>query len=182
MSDAPVARPQGCVFIAQSLDGYIARPDGAIDWLLPFQDTGEDAGFDAFLATIDVLLMGRNTYDTVLGFGGAWPFAGKQVVVLTHRPPTPVADETFAHGEPAAVMARLGQAGARRVYVDGGDVIRQWWAADLLDELTVTTVPLCLGAGLALFGAGGPERALTLASSRAFPSGLLQARYLVPRT
>lgn len=173
-------RPRCSVFIATSLDGFIARKDGAIDWLSSVESPGEDYGYAAFFATVDTLVVGRKTYDTVLGFPD-WPWAGKRVVVLTHRPPAaPRADETFCSEAPAALVERLGEAGSRRVYVDGGVVVQQFLAADQIDDLTLSVLPILLGEGVPLFGPG-PERHLELASSRAFPKGLVQLEYRRPR-
>jgi dihydrofolate reductase len=167
------ARPTCCVFIATSLDGFIARQDGSIDWLKTVERPGEDYGYADFAASIDTLLVGRKTYDTVLGFD-AWPYAGKRVAVLTRRPPAPKHDERFVSGDPASVLKSLPD--ARRIYVDGGDVIQQFLAAGLIDELTLSTIPLLLGEGIPLFGKA-PERRFTLESSKHFPSGLVQSRY-----
>jgi len=162
------------VYIATSVDGYIARPDGGIDWLDRVQVAGEDYGWAAFYGSVDTLVMGRGTYDKALSFD-AWPYAGKRVVVLTHRPSPSRFGEQFASGSPTEVLAGL--ADARHVYVDGGQVIRQFLAADLIDDLTISVVPVLLGAGLRLFPGGEGEHALALQSSRGFASGLVQLRY-----
>jgi dihydrofolate reductase len=168
-------RPRCSVFIATSADGYIARRDGAIDWLDRVQ--GPDYGYAAFFDAIDTLVIGRATYDTMLGFGD-WPYAGKRVIVLTHRPTAPRRDETFLSATPAELLAQLPD--ARRIYVDGGDVIRQFLAADLIDDLTLSIVPIVLGDGLRLFAGGEGEHTLALESSQAWPTGLVQLRYRVP--
>lgn len=175
------SRPQCSVFIASSLDGYIARVDGSLDWLSVVEREGEDYGYRAFVDGVDALVMGRKTYDTVLGFD-EWPFAGKRCVVLTHaRPTSPRADEEFASGAPAALLEQLGRQGVRRVYVDGGTVIRQFLAAGLIDDLTLSVIPVLLGEGIRLFDAeprgGAPAAALRLTSARNFESGLVQLRY-----
>lgn len=169
-------RPRCSVFIATSLDGFVARPDGRLDWLEPVQAPGEDYGYQGFFDAVDTLAVGRTTYDVALGFS-PWPWAGKRVVVLTHRPPAPRHGESFFAGEPAALVARLGRDGARRVYVDGGHVISQFLAAGLVDDLTISVVPVVLGDGIRLFRAPLPERALALEGARTFPTGLVQLRY-----
>jgi dihydrofolate reductase len=163
------------VFIAASVDGFIARADGSIDWLDAVQRPGEDYGFARFYETVDALVMGRRTYETALGFP-AWPYAGKRCVVLAHAARPARHGEEFAAGDVRAVVDRLGADGVRRVYVDGGDVISQLLAAGLIDDLTLSIVPVLLGAGARLFGAM-PERTLVLEESRAYPSGLVQLRY-----
>ena len=149
------------MFIATSLDGYIARPDGRLDWLEPMHVPGEDRGYQAFLDTVDTIVVGRGTYDVVLGFS-SWPYVGKRVVVLTHRPAAPRHGEEFFEGDPAALVGRLARDGARRVYVDGGAVISQFLAAGLVDDLTINVVPIVLGEGLRLFHSPLPERAVEL--------------------
>jgi dihydrofolate reductase len=168
-------RPTCAVFIATSLDGYIARSGGGLDWLKQVEQEGEDYGYAAFAASVDALILGRKTYDTVLGFG-AWPYEGKRVAVLTRRPPAPRFGEEFLSGTPAEILAKL--AGVRRAYVDGGDVIGQFLSAGLIDELTISTVPILLGAGIPLFRGNGLERRLVLQRSRRWPSGLVQSTYL----
>lgn len=170
------ARPRCSVYIATSLDGYIARPDGGIDWLSAVERPGEDYGFAAFYASVDALVMGRKTWETALGFP-EWPYAGRRVAVMSSRPRTPRHGETFHAGAPAGLLAALAADGVRHVYVDGGATIRSFLAAGLVDELTVSIVPVLLGAGIPLFGDGVPEKTLSLQSSRAFGSGLVQLRY-----
>lgn len=170
-------RPRCAVFIATSLDGFIALPDGSVKWLDAVRLDGEDYGFDAFFASVDTLLMGRLTWETVVGLG-EWPYAGKRVVVLTHRPAAAAHGEVFRAGEPAALVAGLQAEGARRIYVDGGQVISQFLRAGLVDELTISIVPTLLGHGIPLFQGETPRRALRLASSHVYPSGLVQLRYV----
>lgn len=169
-------RPRCSVFIAASLDGYIARPDGTFDFLSIVERPGEDYGFADFFATIDALLIGRNTYETALGFP-EWPYAGKRCVVLTHRETPSVHGEQFFAGEPQALLEQLALAGAQRVYVDGGAVIREFLVQDLLDDLTVSIIPTLLGKGVPLFGSEVPEQRLTLESCKAYESGLVQLCY-----
>jgi dihydrofolate reductase len=166
--------PRFSVFIATSLDGYIARPDGNIDWLQIVHPLDESHGYDAFFASIDALVVGRGTYDTAAGFP-EWPYAGKRVVVLTRRPAEPREGVTFAAGTAREIAATLGD--AKRVYVDGGDVIRQFLAADLIDDMTISIVPILLGDGLRLFDRGIAEHRLELENQRSWPSGLVQLRY-----
>jgi dihydrofolate reductase len=167
------SRPTCCVFIATSLDGFIAKKDGAIDWLKTVEREGEDYGYAEFAASIDTLIVGRGTYDTVLGFD-AWPWDGKNVVVATHRPTRPKKNELFASGDPATLLRAIPS--AKRCYVDGGKLIQQFLAAGLIDELTLSVLPILLGEGIPLFGASA-ERRFQLLSSSSFPSGLVQSKY-----
>lgn len=181
MSDG-TGRPQFSVFIATGVDGYIARVGGGLDWLEIVHPLDETHGYDAFMRSVDTVVIGRGTYDTVLGFD-AWPYTGKRVIVMTRRPLATApahGEETFA-GEAAAVAVRVAGAGAQRVYVDGGDVIRQCFAARLIDDVTISIVPIVLGGGIRLFAGGEGEQRLELEGQRAWGSGLVQMRYRVVR-
>ena len=171
-----MARPRCSVFIATSLDGFIARADGAIDWLSIVETPGEDYGYARFFAGVDALILGRRTYDTALGFP-AWPFGGKRCVVFTHDPPAARHGERFHSGSPAALLAELHAAGVARAYVDGGALIRSFLREDLIDDITLSIVPVLLGDGIRLFDASVPARRLRLTDSRAFASGLVQVQY-----
>lgn len=166
------------VFIAASLDGFIAGPGDDLSWLP--QASGEDYGFDAYMAATAALLMGRSTYDVVAGFE-EWPYGDTPVFVATTRPLEPVTPTVrTVSGEPGALLAALDAAGiAGGVYVDGGTLIRQFLDAGLIDEATVTVIPVILGAGTPLFAGAGQRHALELVSAAPFPSGLVQLRYRV---
>ena len=168
--------PRFSVFIATSLDGYIARRNGAIDWLSIVHPVDEAHGYGAFMATVDAIVVGRGTYDTVLGFE-EWPYGGKRVAVMTHRPARPRHGEEFFSGSAAELAARLQD--ARRVYVDGGKVVSQFLAAGLIDDMTISVIPIILGEGLRLFPGGEGEHRLELEGQRSWPSGMVQMRYRV---
>jgi dihydrofolate reductase len=168
---------QCSVFIATSVDGFIARGDGGLDWLSGFQEEGQDYGYARFAASVDAVVLGRATYDVVLGFG-AWPYAGKRVAVMTHRPLEGRHGEEVFAGGAGELAAKLAAEGARRVYVDGGQVIRQFLAAGLIDDVTLSVIPVILGDGIRLFeGGGAPEQWLALEGVEPYPSGLVQLRY-----
>ena len=169
-------RPRCSVYIATSLDGFIARPNGSIDWLSIVQQSGEDYGYGTFFSSVDALIVGRRTYDTVLGFP-SWPYAGKRCVVLTHDPPPAQHKESFHTGDVASLLEQLHGEGVRHAYIDGGVVIRSFLDAMVVDDLTISVVPVILGNGVPLFQNGGVEQRLRLVSSRAFASGLVQITY-----
>lgn len=171
-----MARPRVAVYIATSLDGCIARADGSLDWLERVQAAGEDNGYGAFMDAVDALVLGRTTWDTVVGFG-EWPYAAKRVVVLTHRPLDAAHGEAAHAGALLPLLERLGAEGVRRVYLDGGVAIRQGLAEGVVDELTLSVVPVLLGGGIGLFGPGLPPLDLRWVEARRFPSGLVQSRY-----
>ena len=164
------------VFIAVSLDGFIARPDGGIDWLARVERPGEDYGYQRFHDSIDAVVIGRKTYEVALGFP-TWPYLGRSCHVLTHRPLASRHGEVPYDGPPAALIARLQATQTRRAYVDGGSVIRQLLAAGSITDITLSIIPVLLGAGIRLFGDTGGDRPLRLAATRTFASGLVQLEY-----
>ena len=169
-------RPRVSAFLGASLDGFIAESDGGLGFLKPFEQ--EEHGYAAFYATVDTLLMGRKTYETVLGFE-TWPFAERRVAVLTRTPRTPRFGERFLAGEPTEVLDVLARQGARHVYADGGEVVTQFLAAGCLDSLVVSVVPVILGTGIPLFATSPGRHALRLETVRTLESGLVQLRYRI---
>lgn len=168
------------VFVGTSLDGFIARPDGSFDFL---PDDPEPHGFEEFLASVDAIVMGRNTFEIVLPFP-EWPYGDKRVVVLSSR----ALDLSAAKGRveqmsgtPADVVAQLAASGAAHLYIDGGITIQQFLRAGLIDRLIVTRVPVLIGQGIPLFGSLPHDVKLQHIATRAFPSGLVQSEYSVAR-
>ncbi|ADY27818.1 bifunctional deaminase-reductase domain protein (plasmid) [Deinococcus proteolyticus MRP] len=169
-------------FLAASLDGFIAREDGALDWLPQPEAEGEDYGYTEFFARIDALVMGRRTFEVVSGFT-PWPYGDKPVVVLSRTltpADLPVHLPLRLHAGPLLELLRQLEAeGVRRVYADGGQVVQEFIRAGRLNELTLTTVPVLLGRGRPLFGAVGEDVPLELLESRSFAGGLVQSRYAI---
>lgn len=168
-------------YIATSLDGYIARTDGAIDWLPAPEPGGDDYGYYAFMDSIDAIVMGRNTYELVLTFGG-WHYQ-KPVVVLSTRGVAIAPDlesKVFqTSGSPSEVRAFCTARGWNSLYIDGGVTIQRFIAAGLLDRIIVTRVPVLLGSGLSLFGAVPSDVKLTHVATRGYETGLVQSEYSV---
>jgi dihydrofolate reductase len=173
----------GHVFIATSLDGFIARLDGRLDWLLSRDHGDEDHGYDAFIAGMDAILMGSGSYDTVAGFD-PWPY-DLPVVVLSSRlagstvPPHLAGRVRFSAETPTQAMQSLAAEGHARVYVDGGQVVQSCLRAGLIAELTLSTIPVLIGSGRPLFGPLPADLALQHIATRSFPSGLVQSQYRV---
>ncbi|HEY8575232.1 MAG TPA: dihydrofolate reductase family protein [Devosia sp.] len=173
----------GHVFIATSLDGFIARENGEIDWLLQHDQAGEDHGYDEFIKDIDTIVMGRGTFEAVQGMG-EW-FYNRPVVVLSsslslQAVPEHLAGKVrFSDKSPSEVMAMLEEEGIKRVYVDGGKVIQSFLSLNMIKDMVITRIPILLGAGRPLFG--GIQRDIPLGhiSTRSFPSGLVQSSYRV---
>ncbi len=142
------------VFIATSIDGFIARADGALDWL-PL-DGGEPHGYAEFMNTVDAIVIGRKTFETVLAFD-SWPYDKKPVVVLSSRPSDLVAPDgavcDMMAGTPKEIVTRLAERGMKHLYIDGGVTIQRFLEAGLIQRLTITRIPVLLGSGIPLFGA-----------------------------
>jgi dihydrofolate reductase len=167
------------VFVGVSVDGFMARLDGALDFLPP--GGGEPHGYDEFMATVDALVIGRNTYETVLGFD-AWPYGRKPVFVLSaHVLPAPPAGAVFEHlsGSPKTIAVALAARGFKHVYVDGGVTIQGFLREGLIQRLVVTRVPVLIGTGIPLFGAVPHDIALRHIATRDYASGLVQSEYEV---
>jgi len=173
--------PTAHVFIATSLDGFIARPDGDIDWLLQRDDPSEDHGYSAFIADKEVIVMGRGSYEKVRTFD-TW-FYDRPVIVLSEQladSPVPEALKgklRFSDLAPKDLMAELESQGVQRVYVDGGRVVQSFLRDGLVTDMVITTVPVLIGSGRPLFGGLERDVDLKLVSSRSFPSGLVQSTY-----
>ncbi len=188
MTSADGPRLRTSVFIAASLDGFIAREDGGIEWLEASggeaPDPAEDYGYAEFFATVDALVMGRGTYEKVLTFG-AWPYGSTQVVVLTSRPLDMPANHAgtveVMNATPVEVVAWLASRSHRHAYIDGGRTIQGFLASGMLDRLIVTRIPVLLGSGRPLFGPLPGDIRLQHVRTRDFPSGLVQSEYRVVR-
>jgi dihydrofolate reductase len=167
------------VFVGVSVDGFIARAGGGLDWLPP--GGGEAHGYDEFMATVDALVIGRKTFETVLAMDG-WPYGEKPVFVLSSRPlaaaPAGAVVERM-QGDPVGICAQLDRRGIGHVYVDGGITIQRFLAAGLIQRLVVTRVPVLIGTGIPLFGALPRDVVLRHVATRQYPSGLVQSEYEV---
>ena len=173
------------VFVATSLDGFIARTNGELDWLDSANATvpkGGDCGYLAFFDSIDALIMGRKTYQKVLSFG-KWPYESKPVIVLSSNKikiPDPMA-QTVSHSSefPKELCKRLEKEGAERLYVDGGFTINRFLAEGLINDLTITVVPVILGGGIPLFGNLKKDIPLKHIATKTYDFGFVQLTYEV---
>jgi len=168
------------VFCGVSVDGFLARPNHALDFL----DAGgqEPHGFEEFYGSVDVVVIGRGTFEVVLTFGG-WPYGKKSVVVLSSRPLdlSSIQSGTVEQmsGEPAEIATRLENRGFQHAYIDGGITIQRFLAAGLIDRMIVTRVPVLIGEGIPLFGPVPRDIELRHVATRSFPGGLVQSEYEV---
>lgn len=166
------------VFCGVSVDGFLARPDHSLDFL----DTGgtEPHGFEEFYRSVDVVVIGRKTFEVVLTFG-KWSYGKKPVVVLSSRPldfsqiKGGVVEQMS--GQPAEIVAQLQSRGFKRVYVDGGITIQRFLAAGAVDRLIVTRVPVLIGMGIPLFGPLTHDIPLHHVATRSYSGGLVQSEY-----
>lgn len=167
------------VFVGTSLDGFIARMNGDFDFL----DAGgnEPHGYEEFIATVDALVMGRNTYETVLAFD-TWPYGSKPVFVLSSRPLAPAPAGAVVEqmaGDPAAIVSQLEARGIGHAYIDGGVTIQRFLQAGLIQRLIITRVPVLIGSGIPLFGPLQRDILLRHVATRQYAGGLVQSEYVI---
>jgi dihydrofolate reductase len=168
------------VFVGTSVDGFIARPHGELDFLP--QGGGEPHGYNEFIATVDVIVIGRKTFETVLGFSG-WPYGNTPVVVLSTRPldfsTLPGARVEQMSGFPEEIVVQLSSREFQHAYIDGGDTILRFLRAGLIQRLTITRVPVLIGEGIPLFGALPRDLRLRHVRTQQYTSGLVKTEYEV---
>jgi dihydrofolate reductase len=172
--------PRITYYVAASVDGFIATPDGGVGWLDDFNGTGEDYGYAAFLGSVDALLIGSSTYEQVLTFG-PWPYADLPTWVFSQRAIEPAGSSvTVTDADPTDVGAELDARGVEHAWlVGGGRLAQSFRARGLITDLIVSVMPVVLGAGVPLFAPGEPTP-LELVSSEAFPGGVVQSHYVSP--
>jgi len=170
-------RPRIRLYLAISIDGYIADNSGGVGWLHPYES--EDVGFADFLTEIDIIISGRATYEQALGFG-EWPYAGKRVVVLTSRPlegNPPAGVESYS-GDIRQLAAILKQDSGRDIWLLGGALVAQdFLAADLIDTVELYVAPVILGGGIPLFARTQKSRTLQLTDTRRYNNGIVGLIY-----
>lgn len=173
----------GHVFIATSLDGFIARLDGDIEWLHHIDSKGEDHGYEAMIEAVDGIIMGRNTFEKVLRFS-EWPYS-KPVIVLSGSlnsddlPDTLRSEVEVSSATPKALTEVLKQRGWRRAYIDGGQVIQSFLREGLVATLQIARIPRLIGQGVPLFGALESDIILEHIETQSFPSGLISSVYRI---
>ena len=168
------------VFVGTSVDGFIARKDGRFDFLPP--GGGEPHGYDEFIASVDVVVFGRHTFDVVLKLP-EWPFdKKKRIVVLSSR----TLDLSSArgaveqmNGTPEEVAARLEASGAKHAYIDGGVTVQRFLRSGLIQKMVITRVPVLIGEGIPLFGSLPRDVRLKHVATRQYKSGMVQSEYEV---
>lgn len=168
------------LFIATSLDGYIAKPDDDISFLKLVEKDGEDYGYARFSDTIDTLIVGRKTYDYVLKEIGSSHYDNGQrdIYVITRNQRPGVGRTTFYTGSLTELVNRLKAEKGKNIYCDGGaEVINELLKQDLIDEFIISVIPVLLGDGTRLFKDGRPEQTLELITAKTYETGLTQLHY-----
>lgn len=168
------------LFIATSLDGYIAKPNDDLSFLKLVEKEGEDYGYEKFTATIDTIILGRKTYDYVLReIGSSHYDNGKRnVFVITRTEKPSVGKTTFYTGNLTELVQHLKSGSGNNIYCDGGaEIINELLRNDLIDEIIISIIPVLVGNGTRLFNAGRPEQQLELVNSKTFDTGLTQLHY-----
>jgi dihydrofolate reductase len=173
------------VYIATSTDGFIAKPDGDIEWLHrpEYSATAlEGLSYDDFISTVDALVMGRNTFEKVLSFD-SWPYEATPVVALSSSEldiPQHLKELVRVESSsPEELVSMLASEGMQHLYIDGGVTIQRFLQAGLIHEITITHIPVLLGAGIPLFGSLGSEVPLRLLAATSSDNGFVQLRYEV---
>ena len=170
------------VFIATSLDGYIAKPDGGLDWLMQADKSGgqDDHGYKAFSDSVDCMVLGRNSFEMVLSFP-EWSYEGKRVIVLSNSlkeiPEKAIGKIELFSGSLTELMHKLEQDGCKRLYIDGGKTIQSFLREALITDMTITTIPILLGEGIPLFGKTDKDIELKHVKIESFQSGFVQSTY-----
>ncbi|MCB0649552.1 MAG: dihydrofolate reductase [Saprospiraceae bacterium] len=169
------------IFIAMSLDGFIAKPDDDLSFLKAVEKEGEDYGYEAFTSGIDTLIIGRKTYDYVVREIGSQHYdnGSNDVYIITRKPKPRKGKTIFYSGDLKELVLKLKSESGKDIYCDGGaEIIHQLLVQDLVDELIISIIPVLLGEGTRLFKKGRPEQTLKLQSIKSFETGLVQVNYL----
>ncbi|WKN43045.1 dihydrofolate reductase family protein [Tunicatimonas pelagia] len=166
------------LYISCSLDGYIAQPNDDLSFLDRVQKEGEDYGYDNFVSTVDTVIVGRKTYDWVVGQGYDFPHADKESYIITRTPRSKEGNITFYTDDLSALVRQLKSREGKNIFCDGGaEIVNQLLQEKLFDELILSVVPVLVGDGTRLFQDGRPEQVLDLVSTKNFDTGLVQLHY-----
>jgi dihydrofolate reductase len=166
------------LYIAMSLDGYIAKPDDDIGFLSVVEQEGQDYGYEAFVKTVDAVIVGRKTYEKVISMGFDFPHADKDSYVNTRTPRPDIGKVKFYTGDLKSLVQKLKSKEGKNIYCDGGaEIVNELLKFDLIDEFVISLIPILVGHGIRLFKDGRPEQKLELVSAKSFEKGLVQLRY-----
>ena len=166
------------VYIASSLDGYIAKTGDDLSFLSIVEQPGQDYGYAEFISSVDTIVIGRRTFDWVMQHAPSYAHPEKEVFVITKTPRESLGNTRFYNGDLLTLIKDLKAAPGKNIFCDGGaTLVNQLAAADLVDEYVISVIPVLIGEGIRLFADGRPEQRFELVRSAAFPSGLVQSHY-----
>ena len=166
------------LYIATSLDGYIAKPNDDLSFLNRVQREGEDYGYANFIATVDTVMLGRRTYDWVMSQVAEFPHADKESYVITRTPRPPEGNVQFYSGDVKQLVKELKRQTGKHIFCDGGaELVNELLQHKLIDEFIISVIPILLGSGIRLFNNGRPEQDLELIAIQQFDTGLTQLHY-----
>lgn len=169
---------QVILYIAMSVDGYIATEDNDLSFLSTVESPGEDYGYAEFIKTIDTVIMGRKTYEKVLSFGIEFPHKDKKCYVISRSKTGKDENVEFYNGSLTKLIEDIRKTDGKHIFCDGGaEIVFECMKSKLIDKYIISIIPHLLGSGISLFKSGRPEQSLTLTSSKAFPTGLVQLCY-----
>jgi dihydrofolate reductase len=166
------------LYIAVSLDGYIAKPNDDLSFLSVVEQEGQDYGYADFVKTVDTVIVGRKTYDKVISMGIALPYPDKDVYIITRTPRPDIGSVKFYSGDLKSLVERLKSENGKNIFCDGGaEIVNELLRNDLIDEFIISIIPILVGNGTRLFKDGRPEQKLELFSIKQFDTGLTQLHY-----
>jgi len=166
------------LYIATSLDGYIATKNENLDFLSLVEQEGEDYGYADFIKTVDTVIVGRKSYDKVLSMGFDFPHADKKSYIITRTPKPPIGNIQFYTENLEALILKLKEKDGQNIFVDGGaEIVNLMMKDNLIDVFCVSIIPVLLGDGIRLFQDNRPELQLKFVRSETFKSGLVQIWY-----
>jgi len=169
-------KPKITSYIACSVDGYIAKEDGSLEWLDCAHLPNEDYGFQEFFSSLDAIVMGRKTYEKIMTFE-KWPYSGKKVVVMSSVLQNVHEEAQLSKATPSEVIAKLHEENFRHVWIDGGITVSAFLQSGLIDRLIISIIPTLLGSGIPLFNPMDRPINCKLITSKAYASGLVQNNY-----
>ena len=166
------------LYIATSLDGYIAKPNDDLSFLSIVEQEGQDYGYADFVKTVDAVIIGRKTYDKVISMGFGFPHADKDAYIITRTPRPNVGSVKFYTGKLKTLIDRLKSENGKNIFCDGGaEIVNELLKDNLIDEFIISVIPILVGNGIKLFKDGRPEQKLELISAKHFDKGLTQLHY-----
>lgn len=166
------------LYIATSLDGYIAKPNDDLEFLSVVEQEGEDYGYSDFVKTVDAVIVGRKTYDKVISMGFDFPHTDKDTYIITRTPRPNIGSVKFYTDDLKSLIDKLKSENGKNIFCDGGaEIVNELLKDDLIDEFIISLIPILVGNGTKLFKDGRPEQKLKLVSTKQFDKGLTQIHY-----